>query len=189
VRVFLAILPSCQINTDLCVPDVADCQPCLGPSAGDCSQGLYCDGDNTTAGTCRKGRTSGACTTIGSECALGYGCMGTTGAETCTKLKMPGDACTPGRHECYFLLGYCGSENKCITTRALENQPCNIYFDSQNELVQCDSGLTCIGSSASTMGACQKKKPAGAPCTPYSVVCAGTGAYCDPKTSLCVSCD
>jgi hypothetical protein len=24
---------------------------------------------------------------------------------------------------------------------------------------------------------------------PYSVECAGTGAYCGPKTSLCVSCD
>jgi hypothetical protein len=176
----------CQLNTEVCVADVSEGQPCEGPTAGNCASGLYCEGVATSvAGVCRKRKTSGSCE---SElyCASNYLCIGAEGAKTCRKAKMLGDACTPGQGECYRVFAWCGSDGKCTDTRAQENQLCG---STDREYIQCASGLTCVLGTTGA-GTCQKKgdKPAGSPCT-SSTECGGTISYCDPTTKLCVGCD
>jgi hypothetical protein len=176
---------SCQSNTDICVADVTEGQPCEGPTAGRCADGLYCEGGSTTAaGVCRKEKTSGACIDE-TECASNYLCGGVEGSKVCRKAKLPGDSCTPGLGECYPLFSWCGSDGKCTDARAKESQPCGT---NNGEYIQCEDGLTCVLTSTGS-GTCQKRgdKPAGSPCT-SSVECAGTVSYCDPTTSKCVSC-
>lgn len=166
--------------------DVDKGQPCKGATAGDCATGLYCEGGTTTtAGVCRKRKTSGAC--AGElECANNYLCVGEAGAKTCRKAKLVGDACTPGLGECYRVFAWCGSEGKCTDARAQENQPCGA---SASEYIQCADGLTCVLASAGA-GICQQRgdKPAGSPCT-SSADCGGAISYCDTATKLCVGCD
>jgi hypothetical protein len=178
---------SCQLNTDLCVEDVAEGQACQGPSAGDCGYGLVCEvGTGETAGTCRKRRTSGACASL-SDCAASYVCSGPEGARTCRKAKLPGDSCTPGMGECYYFLTWCGSDGTCTDTGAQENEPCGAQGQDYRDNIPCASGLTCASNDAG-VGTCRKRKPAGSPCT-FGSECAGTDAYCDSATKLCVSCE
>lgn len=175
---------SCQGSKQLCVADVAEGQPCEGPTAGGCADGLYCEaGSTTTAGVCRKKKTSGACTD-GGECASNYLCAGAEGSKTCGKAKLPGASCTPGKGECYSVFSWCGSDGKCTDARAQENQPCGSV---NSEAIQCEEGFSCVYTS--NVGTCQKRgnKPAGSPCT-ASVECGGTVSYCDSTTKLCVSC-
>jgi hypothetical protein len=170
------------------VADAGEGEPCLGPSAGDCSHNLTCvfdTGDET--GTCRKKRTSGACTSS-SDCATDYACAGfSRGAKSCRKTKFPGESCTPGMGECYIFFSWCGRDGTCTDTGAQENEPCGDQGQGYDEYILCAIGLTCAsdGTSAST---CRKPKPAGSPCS-YRDECAGTGAYCDSETNLCVSCE
>jgi hypothetical protein len=176
---------SCQLNTDVCVPDVAEGQPCQGETAGDCADGLYCQGgDWSTVGTCQKRKTSGACEDS-SECASSYGCLGEPGATTCRKMKAPGEPCTPGLQECIFFLTWCGSDGRCTDSGAKENQACG-YVNS--EYIPCDAGLYCADATGSQPGTCQQAKPSGSPCT-SGIQCAGSYGYCDQTSELCVSCE
>jgi hypothetical protein len=175
---------NCQLNTQVCVTDVAEGQPCEGPTAGGCADGLFCDGgDTSTAGTCRKRNTSGACKDS-SECASNYVCTGDANANTCRKMKVPGDSCTPGLRECLSLFSWCNSDGKCTEGRARENETCGQVND---EYVQCDTDLHCAYTGNAQSGTCQKGLPAGSPCS-YGSECAGSYAYCDSTTKLCVSC-
>jgi hypothetical protein len=176
---------SCQMQSQVCVADVAEGQPCEGPTAGECADGLYCDGKSTLVpGVCRKSKTGGACVDA-SECANNHSCIGTEGSKTCRKMKLPGDSCTPGLRECFFFLGWCGSDGKCTQAGAEENQPCGLI---DYEVVRCVSGLTCTTASTGSTATCQKGKPAGSPCTSGSE-CEGTVSYCDPATKMCVACN
>ena len=179
---------SCQYSSSLCVSDVDEGQACRGPSAGDCSDGLYCEGATTSPGTCRKKKTSGACTTYGSECAEGYVCAGPANAKTCTRAKQQGDSCTQGQSEC-FALGFCDDEGKCTLTGMAENQFCG--GNPQGEFIRCGTDLYCVGGTTSgTMGTCKRTKPAGLPCTSsYSGECAGVSSICDPTNKVCVACN
>lgn len=178
---------SCQPNTDLCVEDVAEGEVCQGPSAGDCRNGLVCEGGTSkTAGTCRKKKTSGACTS-NSDCATGHVCVGQEGAKTCRKAKLPGDSCTPGMGDCLPFLTWCGGDGTCTNTGVQENEPCGRQGEEYGDSIQCASGLTCA-TNGDGDGTCRKQKPAGSPCTYYDE-CAGTDAYCDSETKLCVSCE
>ncbi|HEX7596791.1 MAG TPA: hypothetical protein VF518_01180, partial [Polyangia bacterium] len=177
---------SCQSGTHVCVADTGEGQPCQGPTAGDCKSGLYCEGGTaSTAGICRKGKTAGACASSEGQCANGYSCIGTSGAQTCTKWKYPGDTCTPGLREC-VVFSWCGSDGKCTDAPVPEGQPCS---PSPGEYAQCASGLTCLyGTGSTTPATCQKLKAAGSTCS-YDSECAGSGSYCDSKTKVCVACN
>ena len=177
---------SCQSTTQLCVADASEGQPCMGPSAGSCAPGLFCDGATlTAAGTCRKRKTTGTCTS-GGDCASGYSCTGTGTAKGCTKMKLTGDPCTPGNRDCFTLL-HCASDGKCADPAA-GGQPCGL--DANNEYVSCASGLYCSDATATTMGACSIPKPSGSACSLSNYgSCAGTGSYCDSQTKLCVACN
>jgi hypothetical protein len=174
---------TCGNHSQLCSPNLAEGQPCRGTIDGECQSGLYCDG--ATSGTCRKQQTSGSCDPFLHQCEQGYNCAGPDGAKKCTKWKMPGDSCTPGWSECYFMLS-CGSDGRCSNTEVAENQPCG--WNSQDESVDCSKGLYCAESPGSSMGSCQKKRPAGAACA-AAAECEGNGAYCDPTTKRCIVCN
>jgi hypothetical protein len=183
-----ALGSTCGNQNQLCIPDVAEGQACRGPSAGQCRTGFYCDGNGSTTGTCHKQQTSGSCDPFLVQCALGYSCAGPDGAQTCSKWKMSGDSCTPGWSECFWGLS-CGSDGKCASIEASENQPCG--QNAQDERVDCSAGLYCAQSAGSSMGSCQRQKPAGAACAGSSVAyeCAGKVAYCYSTTKLCVACN
>jgi hypothetical protein len=175
---------SCNYDTDLCVANAAEGQACGGTTAASCDYGLYCEGfDSNVAGTCRKQKTSGACTD-GTECASNHVCTGAQGNKTCNKAKLPGETCTPGQHECYNVISWCGADGKCTSTLLQEDQACG---EIQGEYAQCDVGLYCYAASGST-GTCKKEKAAGTSCT-YDGECAGTGGYCDSTNKLCVACE
>jgi hypothetical protein len=177
----------CQINTDVCVADVGEGQPCQGPTAGYCGDGLYCEnGSTTTAGMCRKKKSAGACADA-MECLSYYRCVGAEGSKTCRKSKLLGESCTPGLGECFILYSWCGSDGKCTNVPAKDGQPCG---SSGGDYIRCEDGLTCVLTSGSSAGTCQKKgnKPAGSPCTD-STECGGTVSYCNPTTKQCVGCD
>jgi len=181
---------SCRLESESCVPYVSEGQPCQGQNSGDCGDGLYCDWGTTGSGICHKRRTSGTCVD-GPECAAGYVCAGPADAKTCTKAKLPGDSCTQGQAECYGL-SFCGDNGKCTRTGVAENQPCGTNL--QGEYIQCGTDLYCAGTATMgdniVAGVCQKRKPAGSPCSGINPgECAGNFAYCDSTTSLCVTCN
>jgi hypothetical protein len=171
---------TCDYQTEVCVAEPGEGQPCLGSSGVDCGSGLYCDGDYATAGVCRKQQTSGSCASD-QECASTYVCVGSGDAGTCQKVKLPGDACQPG--QCMPFFAWCGADGKCTDARATENQPCG---SGSGDYIPCASGLYCDYSSTSDTGTCKRETPAGSPCTSSSL-CEGTG-YCDSTTQTCVSC-
>jgi hypothetical protein len=179
---------SCPHGSNLCTPYVGEGESCLDASAGNCGDGLYCNGV-----ACQKRKTSGTCR-YGGECAAGYVCAGPTNTRTCTKVKLPGDSCTQGQSECYGL-SFCGDDGKCTRTGVAEDQPCGTNL--QGEYIQCGTHLYCgwatpplVDPSVGIVGGgtCQRTKPAGSPCS-YWTECAGKSAYCDSATSLCVTCD
>jgi hypothetical protein len=171
---------SCQHNTDVCVRDVGEGQPCQGKTAGDCTDDLHCDGGSlSTEGVCRKKKTTGACSNA-EECANRYRCVGSDGAKTCRKAKWVGEPCTPGLGECYPMFSWCGSDGKCTDAKAQEGQPCGVL---NADYIACASGLVC------SQNTCQKGLPAGSPCTSSSVCTGGTINFCDSKTKLCMSCE
>jgi hypothetical protein len=192
--------PNCAAGStcqaDLCVPDASEGQHCLGGSAGGCGEGLYCD-----AGTCNKRKTSGDCT-YRPGCAAGYVCTGPANAMTCTKVKLPGQACTQGQLECYGL-SFCGADGRCTRTGVAANQPCGT--NARGEYIQCGTGLYCpVGTMGSItvgvvdpstgtvggVGTCQKKQLAGSFCGGFNdYACAGKSAYCDSATYRCATCD
>jgi hypothetical protein len=180
---------SCQLNTDVCVADAGEGQPCEGPQDGDCVDGLYCEGGTTsTAGVCRKRKTSGSCAS-GGECGGNYVCAGSPGSKTCRKAKLVGEACTPGMGECYPYVIWCGSDGQCTNARAQEGEACGfINTTTTGDYVQCASGLGCVTGTGSGGGTCQKGKPAGSPCSSGSECTGGTINYCDSTTKLCVAC-
>jgi hypothetical protein len=100
-------------------------------------------------------------------------------------MKAPGEPCTPGLRECFSLLTWCGSDGKCTDARAQEGQTCG---RPNGEYIQCATGLRCVYEGNSSAGTCQKQLPAGSPCTSGDE-CAGTRAYCDETTKLCVACE
>jgi hypothetical protein len=176
----------CQLNRWVCVADVTEGQPCKGPTAGRCADGLYCEGGTTSAtGVCRARKTAGACVDD-SDCISGYLCIGSEGSKTCHQAKMPSESCTPGLGECYPLFGWCDSDGKCTDVLASENQPCGLV---NGELIMCASGLVCESRFSGAASTCLKRgdKANGATCT-SSVECAGSEAYCDTRTKKCVSC-
>jgi len=177
---------SCQSTMRICVADSGEGQPCEGPNAGGCVSGLFCDGaTSAVAGTCRKRKTSGTCL-LGGDCATGYACVGTGTNKACTKMKLTGEACTPGNREC-FTLFHCASNGRC-EDQAASGQPCG--SDENKEYVACASGLYCANATTTTMGSCSSPKSAGSPCSGsnYSE-CAGIGSYCDSQTKRCVACN
>lgn len=163
-------------------------EPCSGPDATPCGDGLYCEGSTiTTAGVCRAEKTSGACTSS-TQCALPTHCTGPDGAMTCSPFKTTGEACTPGYREC-TLFGYCADDGRCTETLAQSGETCGTL--ASGESVGCDVGLYCdapIGSAQT--GACQPEKVAGEACGGDAalVECSGNGAHCDAATSTCAVC-
>ena len=173
---------NCGWDTEVCIADATEGQPCGGTDGVSCASGLHCEGgDYSTPGVCRKQKTSGACVS-GDECASTYACVPSGGPGTCRKEKLPGEACVPG--ECISLFSRCGTDGKCTDARSAENQPCG---STGGEYIQCASGLYCDHSDTTTdMGTCQREIPAGSSCISGGV-CTGSG-YCDVTTGLCVSC-
>jgi hypothetical protein len=187
--VWCAVGSVCQLNTNLCVPNGAEGEPCDGPSAGYCRGNLVCEGSTgKIAGSCRQPKTSGPCK-FSLDCAFPeYVCAGQEGATTCRKAKLPGDSCILGQGECYDYFSWCGSNGTCTDTGAQENEPCGEQVQglTSSEEIQCAEGLTCVTGGVGA-GTCRKQKPAGSPCT-RGDECAGTESYCDSRTKLCVSC-
>jgi hypothetical protein len=174
---------SCQTYTKMCVPDIAEGQPCQGPTDGDCADGLYCPSNFNRDGICQKGRTSGSCDDS-YECAFNYRCIGEAGAQSCQRMKLPGEPCTPGLQECFIGYSWCGSDGKCTYARVQEGQPCDKPTGEYN---RCETGLYCA-YDVTGAGICQKQRPAGSPCN-NDGQCAGSNAYCDATTQLCVVCE
>jgi hypothetical protein len=172
---------SCGWDTEVCIADAAEGQPCGGTDAVACASGLYCEGgDYSTSGICHKQKTSGSCASD-DECANTYVCLGNGDAGSCRKVKLPGEACVPG--ECMPFFAWCGADGQCTDVRATENQSCG---GASGDYIQCASGLYCDYSSTSQTGTCRRQTAAGSVCT-TTTVCAGNG-YCDTATGLCVSC-
>jgi hypothetical protein len=177
---------SCQYSTDICLADVGEGQPCEGKDAAGCADGFYCEGGTTTtAGACRKKKTSGPCTSR-NECANSYNCAGAEGSKSCSKSKVIGDTCTPGLGECYAYMFWCGSDGKCTDAKVQEGQTCGI---TNGDYISCASGLSCVYGSGSSVGTCQKGLAAGSQCTSSSACTGGTFNYCDSPTRTCVACD
>jgi len=173
---------SCDYETDRCVADAAEGEPCLGSRGTWCADGLYCDGDTTTAaGVCRARKTSGACSDS-SECANTYLCVSSGGAGACQKAKLPGEACRPG--ECITYFAYCGADGKCTDARGAEGQPCGA---ANGEYLACQASLYCdLSDPDGELGTCKRMLAAGADCSSDSQ-CTGHG-YCDSTSNVCVAC-
>lgn len=162
-----------------CVADAGLGKPCMGPDAGNCKGGLYCDGgDSMTAGACASRKTGGSC--AGSdECVTGYECrMG-----TCVAYKRVGDACMPGKMECNIVVGYCDASSKKCSSYPGPGGSCGFIG---GELVICVYGY-CEGASIITPGTCKPFKAPGDACDPMSPFPQCTPhAECDGATTKCV---
>jgi hypothetical protein len=159
---------SCELSNTTCNPTSGPNAACLNSP---CQAGYFCDIGGTD--TCKAQLTSGACDPNVDACAPGYTCPGTgPNAQTCIKMKSPGDSCTPGAYECATGV-FCDPTTSKCTAWSNVGGPCGGMLGQE-------SG-GCLG------GWCEPTADAG----PYSAgTCRapqGPGASCPVFTTECVA--
>ena len=197
----------CQSGNDHCAgtcvaaslpkPKAAVDQPCDRSGGTSCNDSLFCDTsgtDATASGICRPQKTSGPCLSS-DACVPPYHCVGATGTMTCQKIKLIGEACTPGLRECTTLFGYCGDDGKCTDHSAILGEPCGTLPSGERVGCTATSGTQAEGAycdaaiGSTTLGTCRAKLPAGSACDPSAgFVCDGNGGLCDPSAKTCSVC-
>ncbi len=169
----------------VCVADALESGACGGPTGGTCkTSDLYCTGNRTTAGTCAKRKTSGACATEG-ECAARYECKGLMGTTpgVCSALKNIGDACTPGVKDCAFYVGYCNAgTSTCAAYPTTVGADCGYIA---MEIVGCLRDTYC--DSVIPAGKCRAAKAIGDTCDPRVQNMCGLDGECDRVTLKCAA--
>jgi hypothetical protein len=139
-------------------------------SSSSCVSGAYCD--QSTA-MCTALKAQGETCTLGSECAYGLGCVGTTGARTCGPLPSVGQSCaTDGvcRDEgtfCNFTSGNC-EQVGLPSAACTSSSQCSPYYPCNFTTSQCTKGP----ALNETCGSAQ---------------CFDAGTYCDNITATCVA--
>jgi len=102
----------CDAVSANCLVPGAEGDACLGWQ-GVCQPGLHCDALEHEEGTCRPDGTDGPCSAT-EPCAEPYRCVeDDSGAGTCVRTKLVGEACTFGLRECR---GSCAPEGSCRVT-------------------------------------------------------------------------
>jgi len=183
----------CDAESANCRVPGAEGDACRGWQ-GVCQPGLHCDALEHEEGTCRPDATDGPCSAT-EPCAEPYRCVeDDSGAGTCVRTKLVGEACTFGLRECR---GYCAPEGSCRVT-AREGEACGTLASTtgdRSETVTCGAGLFCDrGSAADSEGSCRAQVPIGATCPETRVSgdpCqqGDTLTYCDAETGACAICE
>ncbi|MFC1641588.1 hypothetical protein ACFL5O_02700 [Myxococcota bacterium] len=178
----------------LCLAEAVEGEPCLGLEGPECRFDLYCEGEgDILSGTCRVRRKSGPCSPNSGECADGYLCFDAEdGSGECTRAKLPGEPCEPGRTECW---GFCGAEGHC-EVRAAQGSQCGVIDKEAGfSFVRCMPDLFC-SVVAGMSGTCEPQLALGDTCGTdmyrYPPGCPTMGdrlGYCDRTTSQCALCD